>query len=68
MHDRLRLPELQTEIHCSIQAEVMLTPSFDTQQNEEFVILNIHVPYVKVLAAVKMIYAWACTNAFRWML
>ena len=48
MHDQLRLPDLQTEIHCSVQAEVMLTPSFDTQQNEEFVILNIHVPYVKV--------------------
>ena len=26
----------------------MLTPSFDIQQNEEFVILNIRVPYVKV--------------------
>lgn len=48
MHGGLRLPELQTEIHFSVQAEVMLTPSFDTQQNKEFVILNIHVPYVKV--------------------
>ena len=26
----------------------MLTPSFDIEQNEEFVILTIRVPYIKV--------------------
>jgi len=43
----LRLSDLQLEIHCCIRADIMLTPSFDTQQNEEFVVLNIRVPYVK---------------------
>lgn len=28
--------------------EAMLTPSFDIEQNEEFVILTIRVPYIKV--------------------
>jgi len=40
----LRLSELQSEIHYCIRADIMLMPSFDTQQNEEFVVLNIRFP------------------------
>lgn len=44
-----RLPELKEEYHFTVQAIVMLTPSFNVNQNEEFVILNIRVPYIKVM-------------------
>ncbi len=36
------------EYHFSAQTAVMLTPSFDLKQDDEFVILSIRVPYVKV--------------------
>lgn len=35
------------QVGC-VLAEVMLTPSFDIEQNDEFVILTIRVPYIKV--------------------
>ena len=37
----------------------MLTPSFDIEQNEEFVILTIRVPYIKVTPPpMHMVHAW----------
>ena len=36
------------DYHFSAQTAVMLTPSFDLKQDDEFIIVSIRVPYVKV--------------------
>ena len=47
---------VQARLVCS---EAMLTPSFDIEQSEEFVILTIRVPYIKVGTSSLMHVFWS---------